>query len=52
MVGYLTWLTQSKIEFLGHDEYGLGQLLLITAVVFGHILAGFIFAFFKRRQLG
>jgi hypothetical protein len=52
MVGCLTLLTQSKIEFLGHDEYRLGQLLLIAAVVLGHILAGFIFAFFKRRQYG
>jgi hypothetical protein len=51
LVGYLTWLTQSELDFLGTDPYGLGQLFLIVSVVLGHVLSGFLFAFFKRRQL-
>lgn len=51
LIGYLTWLTQSKLDFLGTDPYGLGQLFLIASVILGHIIAGFIFAFFKRRQI-
>ena len=48
---YMTWLTQSELKFLGHDEYGLGRLFLIVEVLIGHIIAGFIFVIFKRRQL-
>ncbi len=50
LFSYMTWLTQSKLDFLG-DPYGLGQFFLIPIIIIGHILAGFIFAFFKRRQL-
>ena len=51
LIGYLTWLTQTKLDFLGTDPYGLGQLILIESVILGHIIAGFIFAFFKRREI-
>ena len=51
LIGYLTWLTQSKLDFLGTDPYGLRQIFLIATIIIGHIIAGFIFAFFKRRQI-
>ena len=41
LIGYLTWLTQAKLEFLGTDPYGLGQLFLIVSVILGHIITGF-----------
>jgi len=47
----MAWLTNSELNFLGHDEYGLGRLFLIVEVVLGHVIAGFVFAIFKRRQL-
>ncbi len=51
LIGYMAWLTQSELIFLGHDEYGLGRLFLIVKVIIGHVIAVFVFAFFKRRQL-
>jgi len=51
LISYMTWLTKSELNFLGHDEYGLGRLFLIVGVVLGHVIAGFVFAIFKHRQL-
>jgi len=50
-IGYMTFLINSDLEFLGTDPYGLGQMALIVIVIIGHVVAGFIFAIFKRRQL-
>lgn len=47
----MIWLTQADLKFLGNDPYGIERMFLIVFVILGHILAGFIFAFFKRRQL-
>ncbi|PIQ20020.1 MAG: hypothetical protein COW65_17365 [Cytophagales bacterium CG18_big_fil_WC_8_21_14_2_50_42_9] len=50
-LAYLALLTKFGHELLGVDPYGLSQLFLILLVIIGHILAGFIFAFFKRKHL-
>jgi hypothetical protein len=50
-IAYMTWLGQSELTFLGHDEYGIRQMFLIAIILFGHVIAGFIFAIIKRRQL-
>jgi hypothetical protein len=47
----MTWLTKAELEFLGTDPYRLRQSVLIVSVIAGHIIAGFIFAFFKRGQI-
>ena len=50
LIGYLTWLTQTKLDFLGTDPYGLGQLILIESVILGHIIAGFILRFLNEER--
>lgn len=50
-IAYMIWLSQSELTFLGHDEYGLRRMFLIAIILFGHVIAGFIFAIIKRRQL-
>ena len=51
LISYVIWLAHFKLDFLGTDPYGLGQIFLIATIIAGHVLAGFIFAFFKRRHL-
>ncbi|PWJ31534.1 hypothetical protein BC781_1244 [Sediminitomix flava] len=51
LIGYIFVFTRFQLSFLGHDEYGLAKLFLIISVVSIHIIAVFIFAIFKYRQL-
>ncbi len=51
LIGYMFWLTNSELHFLGHDEYGLARMGLIGSLILGHTIVGFVFAIFKRHQL-
>ncbi|KQC29640.1 hypothetical protein [Flagellimonas eckloniae] len=38
-----------KLEFIGHDEYGLGRLMLLFVFPIAHAVIGFIFALVINR---
>ncbi len=42
------YLINSKLEYLGHDEYGLRRGGLIFIVLLLHVLSIFIFALLKK----
>lgn len=53
LVGYLAILSTSSLAYFGHDEYGLGRLLILVAAVMMHTLLGFFFALgfgFRQRR--
>lgn len=40
-----------KLEFIGHDEYGLGRLMLLFAFPIVHAFVGFIVALVINRAI-
>jgi len=45
---YLFYLNNSRLEYIGHDEYGLRRGGLILLVLFLHVLSVFIFALIRK----
>lgn len=41
---YTTYTIYGNLEFLGHDEYGLGRLMMLFAIPIVHVLIAFIIA--------
>jgi hypothetical protein len=47
---YLTFLYFFSKEIAGHDEYGLGRLVLTLFIMVVHIIIGFIHALYIRKK--
>ncbi|SHJ42441.1 hypothetical protein SAMN04488007_0291 [Maribacter aquivivus] len=41
---YTTYIIYGNLDFLGHDEYGLGRLMMLFAIPLIHVLIAFILA--------
>lgn len=41
---YTTYTIYGNLDFLGHDEYGLGRLMMLFAIPLVHVLIVFILA--------
>ena len=41
---YSTYTIYGNLNFLGHDEYGLGRLMMLFAIPIIHVLIAFILA--------
>ncbi|RAK65859.1 hypothetical protein [Hymenobacter edaphi] len=45
LLGYVVVLLGTEWQSFGHDEYGLGKLLLALLVLIAHVVSGVVFAF-------
>ena len=51
IIAYVSYTLYGGLKFLGHDEYGLGRLLMLFALPFGHAIIGFIIALVINRKI-
>ena len=49
-IAYLGLVLKFSPVVTGHDEYGLGQLALVLALIVAHIFIGFAHALYRRHQ--
>ena len=49
-IAYLGLVLKFSPVVTGHDEYGLGQLVLVLALIVAHIFIGFAHALYRRHQ--
>ncbi|EAR01252.1 hypothetical protein FB2170_11046 [Maribacter sp. HTCC2170] len=48
---YTIYTIYGNLSFLGHDEYGLGRLIMLFAVPLIHVLVAFVLAIIIRYRL-
>lgn len=44
VIGYIIYILYGELQFLGHDEYGLGRLSMFFVFPIGHAVLGSIIA--------
>jgi hypothetical protein len=48
---YSTYTIYGDLNFLGHDEYGLGRLMMLFAIPIVHVLISFVIAIVVNYRL-
>ena len=48
---YYTYTIYGDLNFLGHDEYGLGRLMMLFAIPLLHVLISFVIAIVVNYRL-